>query len=83
MTFKDRHALETLPARIAGLQAEIARLTTVLADPDLYARDRTRYVEATQALNTAQQALTAAEEQWLTLELLREELEQSGQTAVR
>ncbi len=83
MTFKDRHALETLPARIAGLQAEIARLTTVLADPDLYARDRTRFVDATQALNAAQQALAAAEEQWLTLELLREELEQSGQTAVR
>jgi ATP-binding cassette subfamily F protein uup len=55
----------------------------VLADPDLYARDRTRFVKATQALNAAQEALAAAEEQWLTLELLREEVEQNDHTAVR
>ncbi|MBN8898632.1 MAG: ATP-binding cassette domain-containing protein, partial [Rhodospirillales bacterium] len=35
MTFKDRHALETLPARIETLQQEIAKLTAALADPDL------------------------------------------------
>ena len=39
MTFKDRHALETLPARIAGLQADVERLNAALADADLYARD--------------------------------------------
>ena len=43
MTFKDRHALETLPARIAALQAEAARLSVALADPDLYARDPVRF----------------------------------------
>ena len=31
MTFKDKHALETLPDRIATLEAEVARLNTVLA----------------------------------------------------
>ena len=36
MSFKDKHALETLPARIAELEQEIARLNTVLADGDLY-----------------------------------------------
>ena len=75
MTFKDRHALETLPARIAVLQAEIVRLTAVLADPDLYARSPARFGDATQALAAAQDALAAAEEQWLTLEMLREEIE--------
>jgi ATP-binding cassette subfamily F protein uup len=75
MTFKDRHALETLPARIAGLQKDIARLAAVLADPDLYARDPARFRQATAALGTAQAGLAAAEEQWLTLEMLREELE--------
>jgi ATP-binding cassette subfamily F protein uup len=75
MTFKDRHALETLPARIAGLQEEVARLGAVLADPDLYARDPSRFTGATQALGAAQEALAAAEEQWLTLEMLREEIE--------
>jgi ATP-binding cassette subfamily F protein uup len=75
MTFKDRHALETLPARIAALQTEIGRLSVALADPDLYARDPARFTTTTQALGAAQEALAAAEEQWLTLEMLREEIE--------
>src|ERR1700722_9759703 len=43
MTFKDRHALEALPARIAALQAETARLNAQLADPDLYIRNPERF----------------------------------------
>jgi ATP-binding cassette subfamily F protein uup len=74
MTFKDRHALETLPARIAALQAEIADKHVLLADPDLYARDPARFARLTEALSVAQDALAAAEEQWLTLEVLREEI---------
>jgi ATP-binding cassette subfamily F protein uup len=75
MSFKDRHALATLPGRIDALQAEIGRLGAVLADPDLYARKPARFAEATVALAAAQDALAAAEEQWLTLELQREALE--------
>lgn len=75
MTFKDRHALETLPARIAALQAETARLSTALADPDFYTRDADRFAATTKALGVAQDALAAAEEQWLALEMLREAIE--------
>jgi ATP-binding cassette subfamily F protein uup len=75
MTFKDRHALEVLPARIAALQTEAADLGSLLADLDLYARDPARFATMTQALRVAQDALAAAEEQWLTLEMLREEIE--------
>jgi ATP-binding cassette subfamily F protein uup len=74
MTFKDRHALETLPARIAALQAETVRLSTALADPDFYARDPGRFAATTKALAAAQDALAVAEEQWLALEMLREEI---------
>ncbi len=74
MSFKDRHALETLPARIDALQAETARLSSLLADPDLYARNPARFAATTQALAAAHDALAAAEEQWLALEMLREEL---------
>jgi ATP-binding cassette subfamily F protein uup len=74
MTFKNRHALEVLPGRIATLQAETARLSGLLADPDLYARNPVRFGEVTKALAAAHEALAAAEEQWLTLEMLREEL---------
>jgi ABC transport system ATP-binding/permease protein len=75
MSYKDRHALETLPDRIAALQGEIARLSAALADPDFYARDPAGFATVTTALGDAQGALAAAEEQWLALELLREEIE--------
>lgn len=78
MTFKDRHALETLPARIAGLEADVARLTSVLEDPDLYTRNPARFAETTASLEAARHALAAAEEQWLELEMQREELESRG-----
>ena len=75
MTFKDKHALDTLPSRIAALEADVARLSEVLANADLYAREPARFADATQALDAAQGALAAAEERWLALEMLREELE--------
>jgi ATP-binding cassette subfamily F protein uup len=75
MTFKDRHALETLPARIAALESEVTRLNAALGDPDLYARDPDRFGEMTKALGVAQNHLAAAEEEWLTLEMLREEID--------
>jgi ATP-binding cassette subfamily F protein uup len=75
MTFKDRHALETLPGRIEELQGEVARLNSLLADPDLYARDPARFGAVTRTLAATQKELAAAEERWLTLALLREEIE--------
>ena len=74
MTFKDRHALETLPARMAALEAEVAKLTAILEDPGLYGKNPSRFTETTAALEKARDALTAAEEQWLELEMLREEI---------
>ncbi len=75
MSFNDRRALEMLSARIAALQTQIAGLNAVLADPDLYARDPGRFGVTTQALAVAGDELAAAEEQWLSLEMLREEID--------
>jgi hypothetical protein len=47
----------------------------ILADPDLYSRDPGRFGATTQALAMARNELTAAEEQGLTLEVLREEID--------
>jgi ATP-binding cassette subfamily F protein uup len=74
MTFKDKHALETLPKTIAARQAEANALQAKLADPQFYARDRAGFEKVTAALGELQRKIAAAEEQWLELEVLREEL---------
>jgi ATP-binding cassette subfamily F protein uup len=75
MSFNERRALETLPARIAALETQIAGLNAILTDPDLYGRDPGRFGATTQLLAIAREELAAAEEQWLTLEMLREEID--------
>ena len=74
LSFKEKHALETLPATIDQLSADIARLQARLAAPDLFAKDPVAFNVAAAELESAELALAAAEEQWLELELLREEL---------
>jgi len=74
LMFKDKHALETLPKTIAKLQTEIDTLQAKLADPQFYARDRAAFEKVTSALGQLQLKIAAAEEQWLELEILREEL---------
>ena len=75
LTFADQHALKTLPARIAELEREIGALHTKLSDGDLYMRDPKAFAVASEKLVAAQAALASAEERWLELEMLREELE--------
>jgi ATP-binding cassette subfamily F protein uup len=75
LSFNEKHALETLPSRIAALQVSLRRLQGQLSDPALYARDRQAFAQATEALSATEAQLAAAEERWLELELLREEIE--------
>jgi ATP-binding cassette subfamily F protein uup len=77
LNFNEKHALETLPKTIAKLQAEIAKQQRILDDPDLYTKDRKKFDEASAAIATAQAELAAAEDRWLELEVLREEIEQA------
>ena len=76
-SFNEKHALETLPERIAALQKDMAALQAKLADPDFYNRDAKAFADATAALLAAQTELAQAEERWLELEILREEIESS------
>jgi ATP-binding cassette subfamily F protein uup len=77
LSFNEKHALETLPKTIAKLQAEIEKHRVALDDPDLYARDRRTFDQASAAMTKAQEELQAAEDKWLELEVLREEIEQA------
>jgi ATP-binding cassette subfamily F protein uup len=75
LTFADQHALKTSPVRIEALSTEIHRLEAALSDPDFYRRDPAAFAAAGKALETARVELAATEEEWLRLELLREEIE--------
>src|SRR6185312_5383736 len=50
LNFNEKHALETLPKTIAKLQEEIAGQQRLLDDPNLYAKDRKRFAEASRAI---------------------------------
>ncbi len=78
LSFKEKHALEALPKAMAALTAEIAALQHTLASPNLYSRDPTAFTAATTRLATAQAEHATAEEQWLALEIQREEVEGRG-----
>lgn len=75
LNFNEKHALETLPKTMAKLQAEIAKQQKLLDDPGLYAKDRKKFDAASAAIAKAHTELDAAEETWLELEMLREEIE--------
>jgi len=75
LTFKDRHALETLPATINKLHADIDKLNALLAEPGLFEANPGRFNKAVEALALTQRRLGECEEEWLRLELLREEAE--------
>jgi ABC transport system ATP-binding/permease protein len=75
LSFHEQHALKTLPDVIAGLEASVQSLRTRLEDPTLFGRDRPTFESASRALAAAEAELMAAEERWLELEMLREEIE--------
>jgi ATP-binding cassette subfamily F protein uup len=77
LNFNEKHALETLPKTIAKLQAEIAKQQRILDDHDLYKKNRKKFDSASDALTKAQKELQEAEDKWLELEVLREEIEQA------
>jgi ATP-binding cassette subfamily F protein uup len=75
LSFKDKHALDTLPREMDTLQAEIAKWRRKLTDPKLFARDPKAFNAAADTLAESEAALAATEERWLALKIKREEVE--------
>ncbi len=67
LSFTERKRLDDLPGLIDRLGSEIAKLTTLLASPDLYTLEPVKFRKATEALGERQTALAAAETEWLDL----------------
>ena len=75
LSFKEKHALETLPGQIRKFEAEIKVLADKLSDATLFTRNRTEFDATSARLTTSQTALEKAETAWLELEQLRSEIE--------
>ncbi len=75
LSFKQKFALENLPKEMEKLEAEIARLEEKMADPTFFQRDPEGFNTAAGKLEGLRADLAAKEEEWLELEVLREELE--------
>ncbi|WP_054313884.1 ABC-F family ATP-binding cassette domain-containing protein [Mesorhizobium sp. 1M-11] len=75
LSFKQKFALENLPKKIEAVTASIARLENNIADPAFYERDAVGFQKTIAALDKERATLATLEEEWLELEMLREELE--------
>ena len=78
LSYKQKFALETLPARIAEAEQKAGEIEDLMADPDLFARDQESFNRAAEDLAALREKLAAMEEEWLELEMLREEIEKSS-----
>lgn len=74
LSFKEQHALKTLPGVIEKLNKDIADFSEKLASPNFYTKDPEGFAKITERLDRKQVELNEAEEAWMTVELLREEL---------
>ena len=75
LSFKDKHALETLPTEIETIDVRITAIEAQMADPTLFTQDPDRFHALSQELGTLQSDKDVKEERWLELEMKREELE--------
>ena len=67
LTFTERKRLDALPAVIARLETEIARLAALLESPDLYDKEPVKFRKAAELMAARQTAVAAAEAEWLVL----------------
>lgn len=75
LSFKDEHALKTLPEIIDRLTTEIHDIELELHDPELYHNDTDHFFELTKILEAKKQELEKAETDWLEVSFKKDQLE--------
>ncbi len=75
LSYKQKYALEKLPLEIDALHDEIAKMEKEFSDPDLYTKNAKRFEELSRLLEQKRKDLEIKENEWLELEMLKEELE--------
>ena len=75
LSYKQKFALENLPKEMEKVEKDIAAREAKMADPNLFTRDPAAFNKLAGELEKLRGSLTKMEEEWLELEMLREELE--------
>jgi ABC transport system ATP-binding/permease protein len=75
LSYKQKFALENLPKQMEEAEAKAAKLEEKMADPSLFSKDPATFNKTAKDLGKLRDQIAAWEEEWLELEMLREELE--------
>lgn len=75
LSFKDQHALDTLPAEVETLSMQISELEAQLSDPGLYSKDPDTFLKLNTQLEAKRDLLDEKELRWLELEELKDSLQ--------
>jgi ATP-binding cassette subfamily F protein uup len=78
LSFKQKYALENLPIQMEEAESKASKIEAKMADGSFYTTDPEGFAKAAKELETIKQSITQMEEEWLELEMLREELEAGG-----
>ena len=74
LSYKDQRDLDRLPGEIERIEREIAATEESLHDPDMFTRDPKRFASLTERLTKLRAEKDAAEERWLEVAAMAEEL---------
>jgi ABC transport system ATP-binding/permease protein len=74
LSYKDQRDYDLLPTRIAEIDCEVAAAEKELSDPALYNRNHARFTELTAKADMLRTEKDAAEERWLELAMIVEEM---------
>ena len=74
LSYKDQRDYDLLPGRVEELGQDIAAAEAALSDPDLYSKNPARFAELTQKIENLRAERDAAEERWLLLAEMVEQL---------
>lgn len=75
LSFKQKYALENLPIQIKKGEEDVAKIEAKMADGSFFVKDPDGFAKSAKALEALRDDLARWEEEWLELEMMREELE--------
>jgi ATP-binding cassette subfamily F protein uup len=75
LSFTQQHLLKTLPQTIEALESKLGQLQQEMNDPALYTKNPDKFAKLSAQITELTAEKDSAEEQWLELEMLKEEME--------